>query len=214
MKRFKTLSAYLLTFAFLLSACSSETDPSSQTSSAVQNTERKGYVFTGETDFGVEPDSTDPDLQSLVQITDPSLKAVLNYDQSKTMEIQQAELQIIDSKDQVIDSETINVWIRSTQNPEIELTSPNEPVLTTDFSIQNYVHATLFKGGQPVSLDWISSQDLVEGKPGYVLYDLNTGEPFNPGTPWLDGDYQFSVIVSDGFGLSVLAGPLTFTLAG
>lgn len=214
MKRFKTLSAYLLTSAFLLSACSSETDPSSQTSSAVQNTERKGYVFTGETDFGVEPDSTDPDLQSLVQITDPSLKAVLNYDQAKTMEIQQAELQIIDSKDQVIDSETINVWIRSTQNPEIELASPNEPVLTTDFSIQNYVHATLFKGGQPVSLDWISSQDLVEGKPGYVLYDMNTGEPFNPGTPWLDGDYQFSVVVSDGFGLSVLAGPLTFTLAG
>ncbi len=208
------LAACLLAAALLLSACSNQASFSSQTSVSSQYTEGKGYAFTGETEFGVVPGVTDPDLQSLVHISDPELKAVLNYDQSKTMEIQQAELQIIDSKDQVIDSKTINVWIRSTQSPEIELIEPTKPVSAAGFSIQNYVHAAMLKGKQPVSLDWISSQDLVQGKPGYVLYDLNTGESFNPGTPWVDGDYQFSIVASDGLGLSVLAGPLVFTLAG
>lgn len=218
MRYSKTLRAFcslpVLTALLFLPACSSQTSLSSQTSQSDQHIEGKGYAFTGETEFGAVPDSTDPNLQSLVQITDPGLKAVLNYDQSKTMEIQQAELQIIDSKNQVIDSKTINVWIRPDQSPEIELISPTEPVSAAGFSIQNYVQATMLKGKQPVSLDWISSQDLVEGKPGYVLYDMKTGEPFNPGTPWVDGDYQFSIIASDGLGLSVLAGPLVFTLAG
>lgn len=214
MKYLHTLFGILLIPTVLFTSACSNSSSFTSSSSAASESSAVGYAFTGITEYGVEPDTIDPDLGSLVLITDPDLKAVLNYDQSKTMEVQQAELQVVDQNNQVVGSETVNVWIRSTENPAIELITPEGPVSAADFSIQNCVHAAMKRADQTVSLEWVSSQDLVSGKAGFVLYDLNTGLPINPGTPWLDGDYSLSVLVSDGSGLTVQAQPLAFTIAG
>lgn len=206
MKHSKLMISASLLAAVFASACSSS-------NSSSQSSEDKGYAFTGESVFTIDAYTT-PDLSPLVQITNPDLQAVLlEYDPAKTNESQKAELQIVNQKDgKVVDSQEIDVIVQPTSAPKLEVISPTEPIHSTDLSMNDFVHAAVEQGEQTVPLDWVNFSDIVQGKPGYVLYDAETGEPFNPGTPWLTGEYQLYVVASDGMGLSTFGGPLSLTI--
>lgn len=200
MSKIKTLG---LVFLFSIMGCSVNS-----------NDENQGYEWTGKKTIILSPLQDDIPYEEIVKITNDNLAVKADIDFSDA-HLQSIPVMVIDnSTGKVLSEQEISVKIESQNFPVIEVKFPDEAVFPADsFVLEDYVNIYGKYSGTELdySLPLISPIDLFSGKPGYILYSTDSGEPVSD-TVWVPGNYNLTILASDGYGKSIIRTGIEFEL--
>ncbi len=114
----------------------------------------------------------------------------------------------------ILSTQDISLKIETNIRPVIE-TSFSEPAVfdAKSFIFEDFVkvHGKYSEDGTEYTLNSISENDLFSGKPGYVLYNNSTGAAVDY-TEWNPGNYDLTLIASNGYGNSSAQSNIQFEL--
>lgn len=178
-----------------------------------ESADNDGFTWTGQKTLQIPPLDSDVPYDEVVKISNPDLAVKADIDFSEAKQ-QTVPVEVYNKKTgEVVSSEDITVQIQTGLNPVIDIHFPDPAVMEAkDFILEDYVsvQGTYADDQDGYDLNLISPGDLYSGKPGYVLYDADTGEVLNS-EEWQPGDYRLILVASNGYGNSAIA-EFSFTL--